>query len=245
MTFMDSILDHRSPTTDHVFKTGIALSTHPSTSCIEPLPRLDYFLLNRLITLARPYLTKRQLKRMDYMADGRRSFYEAHHKSQVAYRDLLDAYACAETLDRTSEALRRQLAHTLAGDDDNNNNDATAATLRHRLVTLETQRRATNEDMRLRLHVLRAKAKNRHHVAAWYSDLKVVFLRDEMPWLAALGRRSYDRAAGRRGSDRGSDGGGGSAAGGEDECVGPVCFLGIRERSGVIKMTMGTDIEFS
>ena len=36
-----------------------------------------------------------------------------------------------------------------------------------------------------------------------------------MPWLAALGRRSYDRAAGRRGSDRGSDGGGGSAVGGE------------------------------
>ncbi|CAF9919312.1 MAG: hypothetical protein ALECFALPRED_001120 [Alectoria fallacina] len=196
MTFMNSILDHRSPTTDQIFKTGIALSTHPSTPTIEPLPPLDYFLINQLIALARPHLTKRELKRMDYMADARRSFYECHHKIQVAYRGLLDAYACAEILDAQFEHLRCQLADNIA------DNGAGVAGTHQQLCAIGIQRRRNNEDMRVRLEILRARTRNRQHVAAWYSDLKMLFLRDEMPWLVALGKQTYDWVVRQRKEER-------------------------------------------
>ncbi|CAD6566838.1 MAG: hypothetical protein ASARMPREDX12_008843 [Alectoria sarmentosa] len=195
MTFMNSILDHRSPTTDQIFKTGIALSTHPSTpTVIEPLPPLDYFLINQLIALARPHLTARELKRMDYMADARRSFYECHHKFQVAYRGLLDAYACAQILDAEFEHLRRQLADNIIADD----HGAGVAGTHRQLGAIGVQRRQNNEDLRLGLENLGARTRNRQHVAAWYSDLKMLFLRDEMPWLVALGKQTYEWAVGQR-----------------------------------------------
>lgn len=189
---MNSVLNHRSPITDQIFQTAIMVSTYPSNSSIEPLPHLDYYLINQLIALARPHLSKRDLKRMDYVADARRSFYQGHHKFQDAHRALLDAHACAEILDGRFEELRRQLADALAND------GIGAATIRRQLCALEIQRRSNNEDMRVHLEKLRAKAERRQHTAVWFSNLKYVFLRDEMPWLTALGKQSYDWAMGLR-----------------------------------------------
>lgn len=193
LTFMNSILDHRSPITDQIFQTAIMVSTYPSNSNIEPLPLLDYYLINHLIALARPHLSKRDLKRMDYMADARRSFYQGHHKFQDAYRALLDAHACAEILDSNFEELSRQLADTILANEGNG-----AATIRRKLCALEIQRRSNNEDLRIRLENLRAKTERRQHTAVWFSNLKYVFLRDEMPWLTGLGKRNYEWAMGHR-----------------------------------------------
>ena len=190
---MNSILDHGSPATDQIFTTGIALSTKRPTSHIEPLPFLDYFLINQLITLTRPYLNKRQLKCLEYVVDARTSFYNGHHKVQVAYRELVDAYACAEAFDRRSEDLGRQLADTLANED-----GVEAAKIRRQLSSIEIQRQSNNQDMRIRLDTLRAQAKTRQTCAVWYSDLKVVFLKHVMPDLIALGKQSYDWAMGQR-----------------------------------------------
>ena len=192
LTFMSSIPDHGSPTIDQVFRIAIMVSTYPSNMTIEPLPHLDYYLINQLIALARPHLTKRDLKRMDYVADARRSFYQGHHKFQDAHRALIDAHACAEILDGRFEDLRRQFTDTLA------NEGIRAATLRRQLCALEIQRRSNNEDLRICLEQLRAKTERRQHTAAWFSNLKYVFLRDEMPWLTALGKQCYDRAMGQQ-----------------------------------------------
>lgn len=197
MTFMNSVLDHRSLSTDYVFKMSVALSTYPSNPTIEPLPNLDYFLIYQLVTIARPHLNKHQLKSIEYMVDARKSFYEGHHKCQVAYRDLLDAYACAEILDKKVEELRRQLAHTLTTEGNG------TATIRQHLCAIEIQRRSNNEDMRICIERLRAKTKNRQNVAVLFSDLKVVFLKNEMPWLVALGKQRYDWAMRQR-KERGS-----------------------------------------
>lgn len=200
MAFVNSIHNHHSPITDQVFKTGVALSTHPSNTTIEPLPQLDYFLINQLITLARPHLNKHELKRMDYMVDARRSFYEGHHKFQAAYRDLLDAYACAEILDKKSEELRRHLVankgNAVASTQQQQQQQLLLQQLQHqkRLHAIEIQCRSNNDNMRLCLHHLRAKTKTRQDVAAWYSHLKMVFLEKEMPWLTALGKQCYDWA---------------------------------------------------
>ncbi|CAF9936581.1 hypothetical protein IMSHALPRED_010819 [Imshaugia aleurites] len=195
LIFMASILDQRSPSTDRVFQTSIALSTSPSTTAIEPLPHLNYFLINQLIRLARPLLQKRRLKRFDYVADARKQFYTGHFKFLLAYRDLLDASACAALLDREAETLSRLLADALADARDK----VPVASTRERLRTVEMQRRRNNEDMRVRLARLDAKAKRRRYAAAWYSDLKVVFLRDEVPWLIAVGRQRHEEAVARRG----------------------------------------------
>ncbi|KAL9067606.1 MAG: hypothetical protein Q9161_006795 [Pseudevernia consocians] len=197
MTFMNSVLDHRSPATDHVFKISIALSTYPFNPTIEPLPKLDYLLIYQLVAIARPHLNKHQLKSIEYMVDARGSFYVGHHKCQVAYRDLLDAYACAEILDRKVEELRRRLEHALTAEGNG------TATVRQHLCAIEIQRRSNNEDMRICLARLRAKTKNRQKIAALFSNLKFVFLKNEMPWLVALGKQRYDWAM-RQGEERGS-----------------------------------------
>ena len=142
---------------------------------------------------------------MDYVVDARRGFYEAHLKFQIAYRDLLDAYVCAETLDKKVEELRSQLADSLAvlarqeNKSDKNDVESTAATvaaaaaqlLRNQIDTIQSQRRSNNEDMRVRLHTLRSRTQTRQNVSAWFSELKVLFLRDEMPWLVELAKQSY------------------------------------------------------
>lgn len=199
MTFMTAILDHRSPTSHHVFKTSMALSADPPSSAIEPLPHINYFLVNHLIRLARPHITKHQLKRVEYVVDARRSFYEGHAKFQVAYRDLLDAYACAQTLEKKDEELKKRLADTLAANDGSNQTatnttTTTVALLRNHIAAVELQRRNNNDDMRIRLDALNVRTKSRQHVAAWFSELKLVFLRDEMPRLVALTKQLYQVA---------------------------------------------------
>ncbi|KAM0801492.1 hypothetical protein BDR22DRAFT_174462 [Usnea florida] len=191
MTFMNSILDHHSPTTDHIFKMAINLSTDPASSAIEPLPHLDYYLINQLISLARPHLTKHDLKRMEYLADARRSFYVGHAKFQEAYRNLQDADACGDILDNKFEELKRELADALAKE---SSDAADVARIRKQLHATELQRRTNNESMRTRLETLQTRAKARQDTTAWFSNLKVVFLKDELPGLVALGKKSYEWA---------------------------------------------------
>lgn len=162
-------------------------------SSIEPLPHINYFLLNRLVALARPHLTRHQLKRLDYVVDARRSFYESHAKHGAAYRDLLDADACAETLDQKFKELTSRLADAVSIDSNN------VPSIRKDISDVEKQQMNNNEDMRVRLLNLEEKTKTRQHVAAWFSELKVVFLRDEMPWLVALGKQCYQWAMAQQG----------------------------------------------
>ena len=157
---------------------------------MEPLPQLNYFLIYRLIALARPHLNKHHLKRLDYVVDGRRSYYESHAKFHEAYRDLSDAYACAQILDKKAKELKAKLEDALAAVD----GSSKVAAARTQLDAVQTQRMQNNEDMRVRLEVLEQRTKTRQHVAAWFSALKVVFLRDEVPWLVALGKQCYQHA---------------------------------------------------
>lgn len=188
---MNSILDHHSPTTDHIFKMAINLSTDPANAAIEPLPHLDYYLINQLISLARPHLTKHDLKRMEYLADARRSFYVGHAKFHEAYRNLLDADACGDVLEKEFENLERELAEALA----NASTDATViARIRTQLHATELQRRTNNEAMRTGLETLQTRAKARQDTTAWFSNLKVVFVKDELPALVSLGKKSYEWA---------------------------------------------------
>lgn len=175
----------------------------PSHPHYRTPPHLDYFLLNQLINLVHPHLTKHQFKRIEYIIDARRSFYEGHEKFQIAYRDLLDAYAYAEMLDGEVERLRCLLKDTItataAAAAATGNDDDGVATLQKRLDALEIQRRSNKEDMRTRLERLQTRTKLRSHISLWYSDLKFVFVRDEMPWLIELAKQKCGGAIEREG----------------------------------------------
>lgn len=194
MTFLAALLDTSSPTTDQVFKTSMSLSTDPATSSgsaasIEPLPHINYLLLNNLIALAKPHLSARRLKRMDYLVDARRGFYDSHVKFAIAYRDLSDTTAAGDLLDKKADELKKRLA-----DAQGQHDEATAATVKRELDAVQAQRMANNEEMRIRLQALNERTRCRQHTAAWFSEFKTVFLRDEMPWLVELGKESYRSA---------------------------------------------------
>lgn len=69
------------------------------------------------------------------------------------------------------------------------NDHQETAMLKNRLEAVEAQRISNNVDLQARLERVRSKTKLRSLISFWYSDLKVVFVRDEMPWLVELGKR--------------------------------------------------------
>ena len=97
-------------------------------------------------------------------------------------------------LDREIERLSsRALAARVANGDD----DDGVAVLQKRRAAVEAQRKANDTDLIARLERVRSKTKLRSLISFWYSELKAVFVRDEMPWLVELGRQSC------RGGDEG------------------------------------------
>ena len=79
------------------------------------------------------------------------------------------------------------------------NDDGGVAALQKRLCAIEIQRQSNEEDMRVRLEHLQTRTKLRSHISLWYSDLKVVFVRDEMPWLVELAKQKCGGAIEREG----------------------------------------------
>ena len=178
-----------SPT---LFKSSIQLSLPPSsssssssptTTSIEPLPHLNYHLLHLLIALARPHLTKRELKRYDYLADARRCYYEALYKFQRAYRELLDAYSHGEALDHEFDAV----ANRTRGEQGEEEGGGV-----RQLCEVELARRKNNQHMRDLLEAVREKSRMRAAVTAWFSNLKWTFMKGG-GWavLEEVGRRSW------------------------------------------------------
>ena len=156
----------------------------------EPLPVINYLLMNHLISVARPYIQKRQLKRIEYLIDARRSFYEAHSKHQTAYRDLADAEACATILDKAIDEASTELAERLAEDKDVES--AYTKKRRQRIVDLKEQRVKNDVDLVVRMQEVERLNKTRQDVSLWFSNLKTIFLEDEMPWLTALAGELYE-----------------------------------------------------
>ena len=98
-------------------------------------------------------------------------------------------------LDREVERLSSALA--VVGSDEVDDDDDGVAALKERRAAVEAQRKANDTDLIARLERVRSKTKLRSLISFWYSELKTVFVRDEMPWLVELGRQSC------RGGDEG------------------------------------------
>ena len=94
---------------------------------------------------------------------------------------------------------RQHAAVAVDDDDDDDDDDDGAATLRKRIEAVEAQRNANDVDLQARLERVRSRTRLRSLISFWYSDLKVVFVRDEMPWLIELGKRNCEW--GRRGDE--------------------------------------------
>lgn len=152
---------------------------------IEPLPEIDYHLLFTLISLARPYLNKRDLKRYDYLADARRTYYLGHEKFQRAFTELQVAAAYSEQLEQRYDALGI-IASVLVG-------EPTAAKEKRKreLADIETKRMENNEELRQCLNKLEERRKARDDATTWFSKLKYDFLQGEIPALVEITRQVY------------------------------------------------------
>ena len=163
----------------------------------EPPPLLNYELLYILIRLARPYLDRRDMKRFDYLNQGRDLYFQGLRKSHAAYIEMQSASAYEKILAARSETVAQVLQQrrsssandTLTGPD----SKTPTIKLEREMVDIETARRKNNEDLRQLLLVLENRVKSRDETARWLSGLKWKFLKTEVPWLVDIGKHVFSQ----------------------------------------------------
>ena len=172
----------------------------------EPLPFLDYHLLYTLISLARPYLDGRDIKRFDYLIQARRWYFTGHVKSQAAFIELQSASAYEEILAARSD----KVAQALQQGRSSSANDACPTPdckqqldkSERELADIETARRKNNEDLRRLLLVVENRAKARDHATTWLSSLKWKFLQTEVPTLVNIAKQIHAQRMAKQGMMR-------------------------------------------
>ncbi|KAL2046913.1 hypothetical protein N7G274_000931 [Stereocaulon virgatum] len=194
-------LDLASPFSNSLFQTSILLQTinetNNTTTHIEPLPHLDYNLLYTLIHLARPHLSKRDLKRFDYLADARKFYYQCHHKFQAAFRTLLDLSSQSEQLDARHASLTQnlKLIQSQPPADRQINAATTLTSTLHHLSLL----RLTNErQTRTALADLETRRERLERACMWFSSLKWKYLHTDIGALVEIGKQIYAAGNGKR-----------------------------------------------
>ena len=199
---IDAILAPQTRTSHQLFKTQVLNNiTGPRKNDPEPLPDLDYHLLYILINLSRPYLSTRDLKRYDYLAEARKWYFIGLSKFQDAFAQLQAANTYGKMLEEQFNSLSRELNLFVANDTSSlspSEKTARIQTLSAQLATIEITRRNNNETLRHHLLTVEKKAKSRDYATAWLSSLKWKFLQTEMPGLVDLGKQIYAYQSGER-----------------------------------------------
>ncbi|KAL6717371.1 hypothetical protein ACLMJK_005286 [Lecanora helva] len=194
---MDALLESRSRESVQLLKTQIAInSPHEVTRDCEPLPELDYHMLYVLINVLRPYLSKRDLKRFDYVAQTRKWYFVGLAKFQEAYRELEDANAYAKILDKQFDELAQEYSKTISSSPNESTSpdpdiEQHVITLNRKMATIELARRKNNQDLQRLLSVVDRRTKARDHSTAFFSDLKRKFSQREVPALMEMGKHFY------------------------------------------------------
>ncbi|MCJ1464135.1 methylglyoxal reductase (NADPH-dependent) gre2 [Pseudocyphellaria aurata] len=145
-------------------------------ACVEPLPHIDYHLVYSLIALA-GRLDKRQLKPFDYLIDARKSYYRSHSYFQAAFVCLQDAQAYGQLLEKKYLELEKS---------------GSAA-----LKELESTEIALRRNYRTMYHCLgevESRRKKRERTTTWFSKMKYIFIKTQMPRLIFIGKKTYQRA---------------------------------------------------
>lgn len=166
----------------HLANTSIELAQRESpfwADCesgtdVEPLPLIDYHLLFILLNYCRPNLTSRELKRFDYLADARGFYYRAHFDFEYYYRGLQDVYTRGIILGMEKQKLE------LSGASNSRELEWNQAA---RIENLQEQEKALED--------LETRRKNREQCTAWFSHMKVEFLKSEMPRLIYVGKHLF------------------------------------------------------
>ena len=180
-----ALLEANGSDARHLANTAIGLAQRESLFAanalygpeVEPLPVIDYHLLSILLHLCRPNLTMRELKRFDYLADARGFYYRAHHDFEYIYRGLQDVYACGIILDKEKQKL-----------------ELLGAAKAKELDWNQTARIRNLEEKEQVLQNLEERRKSRERCTAWFSNMKLDFLKIDMPRLLYVGKHVFQSA---------------------------------------------------
>ena len=180
-----ALLEANGSDARHLANTAIGLAQQESLFAadpvygpeVEPPPMIDYHLLSILLSLCRPNLTIREMKRFDYLVDARGFYYRAHHDFEYHYRGLQDVYTCGLILDEEKKKL--ELSGTSKVEELDWNHTA-------RMKNLEEKEKSLNG--------LEKRRKNRERCTAWFSSMKRDFLKTDMPRLVYVGKHVFQRA---------------------------------------------------
>lgn len=152
----------------------------------EPLPHLDYCLLNTLISATRSHLDKHTLKRFDYLADARKKYYVAHTKVYAAHRVLLDSHTYHEMLEKDWVRLTGLAKEQGKGD--------MGPGLVRDMCYNELLKRKNMVAMADALLDFKKTSAARKAVAMEFGNMKWIFYTKDMPDLVNLGKRIYNAA---------------------------------------------------
>lgn len=149
------------------------LGTLPASA--EPLPHIDYHLIYSLITLA-GYLDKHQLKPFDYLIDARKDYYRSHSNFQAAFACLQDTRAYGLLLEQENKKLAKL-------------GSAGAKKLESNKIAL----RKNNHALYRCLLEVDQRRQKRDEITTSFSQMKYVFVNDQMPQLVYVGKKAYRR----------------------------------------------------
>lgn len=213
---IDALLDPRSRDSHQLFKTQVLNNSQAGNAIDnEPLPSLDYHLLHLLINLTRPCLNGRDLKRYDYLAEGRRWYFIGLSKFQDAFMELQAASTHGKILAARFDELAQKLRGSISSAKNPSalaSNSASALDheqyinkLQCEMATIELARRRNNEDLRQILLLVERRAKARDKATAWFSSLKWKFLQTEVPALVDMVKQIYAYHMGKQGTSHPAD----------------------------------------
>lgn len=179
----------------HVEKTRILCSLTPNefysgadssiAADIEPPPLFDYHKIHVMIGIGRPFLSKHDIKRWDYLADARRKYFQIHQNFYKAFHDLQDAQAYQRIMVTRKGELEKQIVQG----EYRGTANAVIDKYRRDLEDVVWNLTKNRLEMPLLGMALSKRAKMRDRAAAWLSSMKMYLLQDDLPALMKLVRQ--------------------------------------------------------
>lgn len=144
---------------------------------IEPLPELDYDLIYSLLSLRRAQGYTRELACCDLLVKSRKLYYKIQRDFQGVFYALQDSYSHSMLLDQENERLKK------AG-----------PVKASQLLYNENERQRNSQTLRHYLEKFDYLHKKRETATRNFSQMKVNFVKYEMPQLIAIGKAAYSQA---------------------------------------------------
>ena len=160
------------------------------TPQVEPPPEIDYYALHMMIDLCRSSLDPRVLKRWEYLAESRKSYFCIHHKFFMAFHGLQDARSFEEIMAKRMEDLKERIRSL-------ENEGIIGSSIGSKKRDLEDsmiQIGKNRIDMLKLTKTVSELAKSRDQTASWLSRMKSDIITSDLQQLVYMTQKIYENA---------------------------------------------------